>query len=69
MKKTTSRLIFISILFALGIQLSPSSFAGAIPTEKPNDVFIETNPERSAGEPSIAAHPYNPNLVLGFERG
>jgi hypothetical protein len=37
--------------------------------EKPNDVFIETDPERSAGEPSISAHPSDPNMVLAFERG
>lgn len=36
---------------------------------KINDVFVETDPERSGNEPSIAAHPYNPHIVLAFDRG
>lgn len=37
--------------------------------EKPNDIFVETDPERSGNEPSIAAHPYDPKIVLAFDRG
>lgn len=36
--------------------------------EKINDVFVDTDPVRSGNEPSIAAHPYNPNIVLAFHK-
>ena len=103
MQKTTSTVIFTSILFIIGMQISPLSVASAISdfedsddkqpnmlpkthhdkslnddpfakllqksikSDKSNDIFIETDPVRSANEPSIAAHPYDPNIVLAFE--
>ena len=40
----------------------------SIKSEKSNDLFIETDPVRSANEPSIAAHPYDPNIILAFDK-
>ena len=33
-----------------------------------SDSFVDTDPEKSGNEPSIAAHPTNPNIVLAFHR-
>jgi len=40
-----------------------------IKSQSSNDIFIETDPVRSANEPSITAHPYDPNIVLAFNKG